>query len=204
MYNSYPKNDEEPKKHVKLLPNEDASVDASILLSHTLRKLQVEESKEFCFRAHIAAHASEDSFRFGPKFDCTMSLLLVLCISLALPFKTVWVVASAAVKSAFLETDKSGRNVYVRLSLESKVLCQYWILLDAVNGSVICNANFQTQANELDSRLGLSTVPVVALLSYPKQYEKLFNCLPKLLAVCSVQVSKLIEEKCFRHFAIKL
>ena len=51
-----------------------------------------------------------------------------------------WTVSKADVKSAFLQTGKAQRDVYVVLPRESHDRAHYWLLLTAAYGLVNANA----------------------------------------------------------------
>lgn len=70
MYNAY-EEEEEFKKHVKMVPIEDVPENPNVISSHALYKLKVEE-EDLRLKSRIERHGNKDSFKFELGSDCAM------------------------------------------------------------------------------------------------------------------------------------
>ena len=77
-----------------------------------------------------------------------------------------WRVYKADVKSAFLQTGKAQRDVYVLPPKESADKRHSWLLLTAAYGLVNANAKWQSQSDEELLRNGLQQFSCVPQLFY--------------------------------------
>lgn len=161
LYNAYEAEESEFKKQVECVSIADVPPDANIIASHTIYKIKIAKTNSLRLKARIAPHGNEDSHKNMMKSDCAMRSPVGIRIVLTTAATRRWPLIKADVKSAFLQTGKAERHVYVRSPRESRDKRHYWLLLAAAYGLVNANAKFQVQADELITSIGLSHMAVV-------------------------------------------
>lgn len=168
-------------ENVKIVRRTTIPTDANIISSHTLYKLKVNDDSSLKLKARIAPHGNEDSLKTVLRNDCCMCAPMGIRIVLMLASLCGWKVAKADVKSAFLQTGRAARDVYVVPPRESKQKNVLWLLLSAAYGLVNSNAKWQVLSDRVFKDFGLKQSTDIPQLFYSKRNNGLQLVIAKIV-----------------------
>ncbi len=170
LVKAYKEEEEEFLKTVKRIPRKKVPRNANIIGSHTIYKLKRNDDESLKLKARIAPHGNEDSDTELLRTDCNMCSPVGVRVVYVVATIYGWIVIRIDGKTAFLQTGRASRNVYVIPPRESFCKDELWLLLTAVYGLINSNAKWQVQSDELMCQLGL-----VQLTLIPQLFIKLDN-----------------------------
>ena len=139
---------------------------ANIISSHVIYKVKLKDDGGLEMKSRIAPHGNKDEQRFDLRTDsatCPPTGIRIVT-SIARIFK--WILVKIDFKSAFLQTGKALRDVYVIPPYESRDRQFYWLLLTAAYGLVNANAKWQKQSDDCLRDLGFKQLLYVPQLFY--------------------------------------
>lgn len=181
VINSYKKEEESFLKTVKQVCKNTVPTDANIINSHTLYKIKMDENSRLKLKARIAPHGNEDSLKTVLRSDCCMCSPVGIRVILMIAAMKKWKVSNADVTSAFLQTGKAARKVYVVPPRESGHKDKLWLLLTAAYGLVNSNAKWQIMSDQVLVDFGLVQCPYIPQLFYKIQDRKLVLLVGKIV-----------------------
>lgn len=152
------------KNYVKCVPISNVPSDANIISFHMAYKIKTEDDGFLQLKARIASHGKKNAMKHMMKSDCAMCSPIGIRLILAIAAIMRWNVTNADVKSAFLQTGRADRNVYVLSSPESNEQQHYWLIHFAAYGLVSANIKFPAQSDDLINNAGLSHLAYVQQL----------------------------------------
>ena len=171
---AYKKEEESFLKTVKIIPKESLPQDANIIRSHTLYKIKVSDDGTKKLKSRIAPHGNEDSMRLELTTDCATCSPAGLRIIDSIASLLGWLVTRVDAKTAFLQTGKAQREVFVIPPVESEMRSTHvWLLLAAAYGLVNANAKWQAQSDRRMYEIGLKQCRQIPQLFYMKENGKL-------------------------------
>lgn len=121
--------------------------------------MKIRDDESLQLKARIALHRNEDSLTYEMISDCSICSLTGVHILTSIVSIRKWLMTKVNVKSAFLQTGKAERKVYVVPPKEAtdrfKLL---WLLLVVSYSLVNTNARFQEQSDSLLLEPGMKRV----------------------------------------------
>lgn len=117
-------------------------------------------------KPRIAPHGKKDNEKSQLKTHSAVCPPAGIKILLSLTSTFQWRLAKIDFKSAFLQTGRAKRDVYVIPSRESTDKGKYWPLLTASYGLVNANAKWQEHSDILFNNIGLKQLVYVPQLFY--------------------------------------
>lgn len=181
LYKAYQEQELEFVKRVSRIPISEVPESANVISSHTIYKIKFNDDKSLKLKARIAPHGNEDSLKNDLRSECCMCSPSGVRIVLSIASLRGWRLSKADVKSAFLQTGKAQRDVYVVPPRESLDRRNRWLLLTAAYGLVNANAKWQDQSDTLLHELGLHQLPVVPQLFHIIQNGQLMLLVAKIV-----------------------
>lgn len=119
--NAYKLEEEAFSKTVKVIPKSDVPENSNIIKSHTLYKVKINNDASMKLKALIAPHGNKDSMKGQLSSDCTTCSPPGRRILESIASFMGWKVTSVETKSAFLQTGKPEKDVYVIPPIESEM-----------------------------------------------------------------------------------
>lgn len=182
LLNAYNSGEEDFKKTVKTVPIDEVPKDANVISSHVIYKVKVNDDKSLKLKARIAPHGNEDSIKNELRSDCAMCPPLGVRIILSIATLFAWILTAIDVKTAFLQTGRAERDVYVIPPTESTDRgSKMWLLLCAAYGLINSNAKWQVQSDQELKDIGFQQIPVVPQLFMLRRNGKLVVVLAKFV-----------------------
>lgn len=165
--NAYAREESVFKKNVKLVPISKVPKTAHNKTSHVIYKVKINDDTFYKMKARIAPHGNKDREKAKLKTDSSTCPPTGIRILLSLATLFQWCLAKIDFESAFLQTGRAKRDVYVVPPRESNHKNFLWLLLTASYGLVNANAKWQEQSDELLlSSLGFTQLVYVPQLFY--------------------------------------
>lgn len=142
--NAYASGAELFKRTMRSVPLREIPACANVIGSHTIYKVKIEDDHMLRLKARIALHGKEDSAKDKPHSDCIICYPVGMCTILSTFSLRKWSQSKINVKTAFLQTVESERNVYALPPRDSKdkERC-VWLLLTAKYGRIDANDMWQ-------------------------------------------------------------
>lgn len=149
------------KVHVSKVPN-----NANVIGSHVLYKVkELDDGSKIC-KARIAPHGNKDKEKHKLKKDSAACPPLGFRILLSICTIFHFYVSKVDIKSAFLQSGKATRDVFVVPPRECDNKTFYWLLEVATYGLVNANAKWQNHSDTTFLDMGLLSVVQVPQLFY--------------------------------------
>lgn len=141
IINAYKAEEETFLKTVTTVPIKTLPQDANIIGSHTIYKVKMNDDKTLKLKARIAPHGNEDDLKHLLTKDCAICPPTGMHILESIASLYGWKIVRGDVKTAFLQTGKPNRDVYVKPPAECKRRNEeFWLLDTAAYGLVNANA----------------------------------------------------------------
>ena len=182
LFNSYKQEEDSFLKTVKIIPSSQLPSGANIINSHTICKVKQNDDGSLKLKARIAPHGNEDDLKDFLDKDCATCSATGLRIVQSVASLHSWTFYKADVKSAFFQTGKADRDVYVRSPRESQMKSSHvWLLLTAAYGLVNANAKWQNLSDDAMFDLSLTQSRFIPQLFYRKEGRKLVLIVAKIV-----------------------
>lgn len=147
--------------HVNKVP-----ANSNIISSHVLYKIKLRDDKSYMCKARIAPHGNKDRDKHLLKTDSSSCPPIGMRILLSLSIIFHSFLTKIDVKSAFLQTGRAERDIYVVPPKECAVQTFYWLLKTASYGLVNANAKWQLHSDTTFLDIGLSVLVQIPQLIY--------------------------------------
>ena len=159
----------------------DVPANANVVSSHVIYKVKDLDDHSLHCKARIAPHGNKDSEKDGLRTDSSscpsfgIRLLLFVCTILG------WFLTKVDVKSAFLQSGRANRDVYVIPPRECRNRSFLWLLLVAAYGLANANAKWQVHSDDTFLSFGLHSVPFVPQLFFKREGGELVLIVAKIV-----------------------
>ena len=169
------------KQTAKCVPISSVPADANVISSHVIYKVKLLDDNSLQMKSRIAPHGNKDHDRAELKTDSATCPPTGIRILFSVTVIFGWVLVKIDFVSAFLQTGKALRDVYVIPPYESRDSAVYWLLLTAAYGLVNANAKWQKLSDECLRMLGFKQLVYVPQLFYKKLNRHLISVAVKVV-----------------------
>lgn len=174
LHHAYKIEETDLKETCTALPVSEAPSDANVIFSHVLYMVKVMDDHPLKMKARIAPHKNEDSQRLELRSECFMCSPVGVRALLSTAALRKWRRTKLDVKTAFLQTARASRDVYVVPPRESRDRGKFlWLLLTAAYGLVNENTKFQVQYDKVLLDFGFVPAALVSQLFLLRRNNKL-------------------------------
>lgn len=165
---AYLREEEAFLKYVQSAPRNSVDPTETVVLSSVLYRVKPNDDLSLLLRARIGPHCNEDSQKadMQPVYCMCPTLGIIVVISTAAVRKLRFV--KIDVKSAFLHTGFTHKNVYVLLSHKSKFRNELWLLMLVAYGLINANTKWKVQSDTVLLSLALVTFSAIPQLFVKK------------------------------------
>lgn len=181
LINEYDVEEREFLKCVTKFPVVDVQTNDTVISSHVIYKFKVHEGKSLMLRDFNAPHRNYDCQKSDLCTEFCICSWCVVRIILSIEYIRRWSMSKPDVKSVFLKTGRSQRDVYLVSLREITGRDHYWLLLTAEYGLVNYNAKWQYQSDYILQDLGLKQIPVVVQMLYEIDYDDILLFVAKVV-----------------------
>lgn len=129
--------------------------DTNVPSSHVLYKVKVNDDGSLSLKARMAPNGNEDIFESKREPDCCMCLSIGIRQFFSIAATRKWQVVIFDVDSAFMQSVRAQRDVYIIPSRESSHRNEFRLLLAATYGLVNSNAKRPVESNSALYAFGL-------------------------------------------------
>lgn len=155
IVNAYRKEEDEFTKNVEVVKRSSVPPGSNIISSHVIYKVKMNDDATLKLKARIAPHGNEDSDKDQMRTDCCMCSPLGIRVVISVSVYKKWRIIRIDVKTAFLQTGRASRKVYVIPPRECRQRDVLWLLLAAAYGLENANAKWQVKSDSALASLGL-------------------------------------------------
>lgn len=169
------------KKTAKMCPLSEMPHTANILSSHVIYKLKVDDDRSLKLEASIAAHGNEESARDLLRSDCSMCPPAGFRIVTSIATLMKWRLTKIDIKTAFLQSGKAERDVFVALNRKVLTMAILWALLTSAYGLMNSNAKLQNISDQVLVNIIFSTLWILLRLFMMQSSSKFMFLLEKIV-----------------------